>query len=86
MLPGAIVAVTGLTVIDDSVAELTVSEVVPETLPKTKAAPIVMGPPAATPTAFPGDAMVATAVELELHITSRLRSWVELSLKKPVAK
>ena len=73
----------GLTVMDESVAELTVREVEPETRPK---AALIVDLPEARAWAFPGDTIEATDGVPELHTTSRLRSWVELSEKRPVAK
>src|SRR5580658_2874451 len=79
-------SVTGVTAIAVRVTPVTVREVVADLRPKTALIVVV---PTLVPVATPGlpDAfeIVATA-ELELdQVTASVRSWVDLSLKVPVA-
>ena len=72
----------GVTAIDTSVAEVTVSVVDPLIAPE--AALIVLVPPA-TPVANPPAVIVATVVVCELHVAVLVKFCVELSEKVPVA-
>jgi len=88
---GAISAVAGLNAIEASVAELTVSRVVPVALAPAKLNfALMLVVPALTPTVKPPFprllTTVATAVLLELQATCPVRSWLEESLNTPVAE
>jgi hypothetical protein len=82
VLPFAIDGFAGVTAIDTSVAELTVSTVDPLTLPEI--AMIVLDP-AAFAVAIPPGAIVAAFVFWDCQLTEPLRSFVEPSLYFPVA-
>ena len=78
--PLATVALAGVTAIETRTAGVTVSVVLPDTLPDT--ALIVVEPvPAVAARPFEPAAllMVATAVLDELQVTELVRFWVELS-------
>ena len=80
--PFAIEGFAGVTAIDTSVAELTVSKVDPLTLPKVA---WIMLDPEAFAVATPTRVIVAAFVFWELQVTELVRFFVELSLKFPVA-
>jgi len=87
---GAISAVVGVRVRELSVAELTVSPVVPVALaPLALKAAFMVALPALTPTANPllpaVLETVAIAVLFELQVTCPVMVWVDESLKVPVA-
>jgi hypothetical protein len=82
VLPFAIEGFAGVTAIDISVAEVTVSTVEPLTLPEI--AMIVLDP-AAFAVAIPPGAIVAVFVFWDCQLTEALRSFVEPSLYFPVA-
>jgi hypothetical protein len=85
-VPAAMLGFVGATWIDTSVAEVTVSVVLPKIVPEV--AVIVVGP-AATAVARPLEPTalltVATVVDEELQTADAVRSWNELSEKIPVA-
>jgi hypothetical protein len=82
VLPFTIDGFAGVTAIDTSVAEVTVSTVDPLTLPEI--AMIVLDP-AAFAVAIPPGAIVAVFVFWDCQLTEALRSFVEPSLYFPVA-
>jgi len=69
----------GVTSIDTSVAEVTVSAVLPDTVPNVA---VIVAKPTATAVACPLEPgallIVATVVEEELQTTDAVRSWLEL--------
>jgi len=71
--PLVMVGLAGVTVIDCSVAAVTVSVVVPETSPKVAE---MTEDPAATLVARPLAEIVATAGEPEVQVTEAEMSWV----------
>ena len=77
---------TGVIVIDESVAGVTVRVVEPEMLPD---AALMVAVPTARAVADPLEPaallIVATAVLDELQVTAAVRSWVELSVYVPIA-
>src|SRR3990170_6013643 len=88
-VPRAMLRLTGVIPMDDSVALVTVSVAVPA-FPETKSvAVIVMGPPAAFEVASPLEPaallIVATAASEELQVTDEVRSCVVKSEYIPVA-
>jgi hypothetical protein len=82
VLPFTIDGFAGVTAMDTSVAEVTVSTVDPLTLPEI--AMIVLDP-AAFAVAIPPGAIVAVFVFWDCQLTEALRSFVEPSLYFPVA-
>mgnify|MGYP001573491007 CR=1 FL=1 len=77
---GAILGLLGVTWIEESVAEDTVSVVLPKTDPRVA---VIEAEPAATGVASPLEPaallIVANAVFDELQVTDAVKSWVELS-------
>jgi hypothetical protein len=88
-VPRATLALTGVTVMDDSVAAVTLSVAVPAMSVAGSVAVIVIGPPAAFEVASPSEPtallMVATTVFDELQITVDVRFCVVRSEYVPVA-
>jgi hypothetical protein len=86
VVPGAMLGLVGLTAMDTSVAEVTVSKVEPDMLPD---AAVIVVEPAATEVANPLEPaallMVATAAVDELQVTVIVKSCVVLSENVPVA-
>ena len=86
VVPLTMLGLLGVTEMDTSVAEVTVSVEVPEMLPEVAEMPVV---PAATELANPLEPaallMAATAVSDELQVTVVVRSCVVLSENVPVA-
>jgi hypothetical protein len=84
--PFAMLGVAGDTSMDTSVASVTAKTVLPLTSP-LEADKVVLPPPAAVARPFEPAALltVATAVLEEDQVTWSVRSWVELSVKTPVA-
>lgn len=74
VVPFAMLGAAGVTAMDDSVAAVTVSGVVPET--PLKFAVMVTGPPTPTAVARPEVLSVATAVFEELQVTVDVMFWV----------
>jgi hypothetical protein len=80
-VPFEIVGLAGVTVIDASVAAVTVRDVEADMLPRV--AEIVVDPMLAElARPYDGDALAteATAVLVEFHVTAAVRFWVELSV------
>jgi len=79
-MPSAMLGLVGDTWIETSVAEVTVSKVLPETAPDVA---VIVAEPASTEDASPLDPAVlliaAIAVFDELQVTDAVRSCVELS-------
>ena len=79
VVPDAVLALTGVTLMAASVAEDTVSVVPPETAPDLA---VIVAEPAATDIARPLDPaellIAATVMSDELQVTDAVRSWVEL--------
>ena len=82
MVPATILGLAGVTAIEESVAAVTVREVVPDLAPNVAVIVVV---PAAAALARPVAAMVALEVSEELHVTDVVRSLVVLSENVPVA-
>lgn len=86
VVPGAMLGLVGFTAMDTSVAEVTVSEVVPDMLPEVA---VIVVEPGATevdnPLEPPALLMAAIAAIEELHVTVVVRSCVVLSENVPVA-
>lgn len=87
---GAICALEGVTAIDESVADVTVTAALPLALvPAKEKAALTVAFPALMPVVKPAGpgkfCTVATAVLLELHVTCEVRFCCEESLKTPVA-
>jgi hypothetical protein len=80
--PLAIEGFVGVTLMEASVAAVTVRVVVPVTLPETA---LMVADPAPTPEARPAAVIVATPVFVELQVAEVVRFWVVPSLKVPVA-
>jgi hypothetical protein len=83
VVPRAMLGLVGVTWIEDSVAEVTVSVVVPDFVPTTA---VIAVDPGATAVARPLEtATVAIVGSNELHVTEAVRSWLVPSEKIPVA-
>ena len=82
VVPLAIDGVEGVTAIDTSFADVTVSVVLPMIVPDFAEMSVV---PVATPVACPVDEIVAAAGVADSHVTMLERFFVVLSLKVPVA-
>ena len=72
-VPSAMLGLVGEIWIEDSVAEVTVSVVLPDFPPKVA---VIVGEPAATEVAKPFELMAATEVEDEDQVTESVRSWL----------
>jgi hypothetical protein len=76
--PLAMLAVAGVTLIETSVAEVTVSVVLPDTPMKTAVTVVVPGiAPVIRPAELPPETSDATAALDELHVTWDVKFWVE---------
>lgn len=80
---GASTAVAGVTEMEESVAELTLSGAEPKT-PRNAAEMLAVPGPIAV-AVLPAFPIVATARLSEAHVDSRVMTWVLLSLNKPTA-
>jgi len=79
-MPRAMLGFVGVTSIEISVAEVTVSVVLPETEPDVA---VIVAEPAATEDASPLDPALLLTAAIgpfdELQVTDAVRSWLELS-------
>lgn len=82
VVPSAMLGLVGVTWIDESVAEVTVNVVLPDTEPEVA---VIVAVPKTAEVASPALLTVATEVEEELQVTVAVRSWLVLSEKMPVA-
>lgn len=82
VLPAAIEGFAGVTAIEARTGEITVSVVVPCTVPETA---VIVVLPVMTPLASPAELIVATVGADELHVADAVKSCVLPSLYVPMA-